>query len=67
MLRANVRAAALRRAIAVGDGALRRAQQRGENVEERGLAGAVRSEQSDDLAGLAGEGDIGESALRRPK
>ena len=33
-------------------------QQRGENIQQRGLAGAVRTEQADDFAGLAGEGDL---------
>jgi hypothetical protein len=47
-------------AIAVAHAAGRRPQQRAENREERGLAGAIRSEQTEHTAGARGEGDAGE-------
>ena len=39
-----------RRAVAVADRAARRRDERGEHADQRGLAGAVRAEQAEDLA-----------------
>ena len=48
------------RVAAVGDLAGGGRQQRRQDREQRGLAGAVRPEQADDLAGVAVEGNLGE-------
>ena len=51
-----------RQLVAVADLAFRRRGQRREHRDERGFAGPVRTEQSDDVAGARGKGNVRQRA-----